>query len=75
MAQAAVSTLAQMTGKSTNGAVVVMEPQGREVLAMVGSADFNNAAISGQVNMALTDRPPARQRDQTADLRGGLEQN
>ncbi len=57
MAQAAVSDqLAQMTGKNaTNGAVVVMEPQSREVLAMVGSADFNNAAISGQVNMALTD--------------------
>ena len=35
-----------------NGAMVVMCPWNGEVLAMVGSADFNNASISGQVNYA-----------------------
>lgn len=33
-----------------NAALVVMRPWSGEVLAMVGSADFNNASISGQVN-------------------------
>lgn len=55
-AEAAVrDQLAQMEGKNaTNGAVVAMNPKTGEILAMVGSADFSNAAISGQVNMALT---------------------
>lgn len=35
-----------------NGALVVIRPWSGEVLCMVGSADFNNAAISGQVNFA-----------------------
>ncbi|MEL7625887.1 MAG: transglycosylase domain-containing protein [Anaerolineaceae bacterium] len=53
--QAVTNQLAQMTGKNaTNGAVVVMNPTNGEILSMVGSADFNNEAISGQVNMALT---------------------
>ena len=56
-AERAVSNqLAQMAGKNaTNGAVIVMNPQNGEILSMVGSADFNNPDISGQVNMALTD--------------------
>lgn len=55
-AERAVSNqLAQMTGKNaTNGAVVMMDSKTGEILSMVGSADFNNAAISGQVNMALS---------------------
>lgn len=54
--QAVVDQLAQMTGNNaTNGAVVAMDPNNGEILAMVGSADFNNEAISGQVNMALTE--------------------
>ncbi len=53
--QAVTNQLAQMTDKNaTNGAVVVMNPTNGEILSMVGSADFYNAAISGQVNMALT---------------------
>ena len=52
---AVTSQLAQMAGKNaTNGAVVVMDPSNGEILSMVGSADFYNEAISGQVNMALT---------------------
>lgn len=41
-----------------NGAVVVIQPQTGEILAMVGSADFNNVAIKGQVNVALSTRQP-----------------
>lgn len=47
--------LALMTeNNATNGAVVAMDPKTGEILSMVGSADFNNPEISGQVNMALT---------------------
>lgn len=55
-AEAAVrDQLAQMTDKNaTNGAVIALNPNTGEILAMVGSADFNNPAISGQVNMALS---------------------
>jgi len=54
--QAVRDQLAQMQGNNaTNGAVICMNPKNGEILAMVGSADFNDAAISGQVNMALTD--------------------
>jgi penicillin-binding protein 1C len=35
-----------------NGALVAIRPSTGEILAMVGSPDFNNDAISGQVNMA-----------------------
>ena len=41
-----------------NGAVVVMVPWSGEVLAMVGSADFNSALISGQVNFATSPIQP-----------------
>ncbi|HSL30414.1 MAG TPA: transglycosylase domain-containing protein [Anaerolineales bacterium] len=35
-----------------NGALVAMRPSTGEILAMVGSPDFNNEAIAGQINMA-----------------------
>jgi membrane peptidoglycan carboxypeptidase len=54
--QAVRDQLAQMQGNNaTNGAVIGINPNTGEILAMVGSADFNNAAISGQVNMALSE--------------------
>ncbi len=40
---------------ATDGALVAIRPSTGEILAMVGSADFNNAAISGQVNMAVSE--------------------
>ncbi len=57
LAQRAVQEqLATMSANNaTNGAVVAMDPNTGEILAMVGSADFYNEAISGQVNMALTE--------------------
>ncbi|MBT3337419.1 MAG: hypothetical protein HN855_11990 [Anaerolineae bacterium] len=41
-----------------NGALVAIDPNTGKILAMVGSPDFENAAISGQVNMATS---PTRQ--------------
>lgn len=41
-----------------DGAVVAIHPATGEILAMVGSADFYNEAISGQVNMAISPRQP-----------------
>lgn len=37
-----------------NGALVAIKPSTGEILAMVGSADFNSDAISGQINMAIS---------------------
>ncbi|MBC8505530.1 MAG: transglycosylase domain-containing protein, partial [Chloroflexi bacterium] len=42
----------------TNGALVVIRPSTGEIMAMVGSADFNNEDIDGQVNMAVSPRQP-----------------
>jgi penicillin-binding protein 1C len=41
-----------------NGALVAIRPSTGEILAMVGSPDFNNDAIAGQINMAVS---PTRQ--------------
>ena len=38
-----------------DGALVAIKPSTGEILAMVGSADYNNEAISGQVNMAVSE--------------------
>lgn len=45
-------------GGANNGAIVVVKPDTGEILALVGSVDFNDEAISGQVNMALAPRQP-----------------
>ena len=42
----------------SNAAVVVLEPASGRVLAMVGSAGFDNESASGQINMALAPRQP-----------------
>ncbi len=42
----------------SNAAVVVMKPDTGEVLAMLGSLDYNNREIDGEVNIALADRQP-----------------
>lgn len=38
-----------------NGALVAIKPSSGEILAMVGSADFNNDSIQGQINMATSE--------------------
>jgi 1A family penicillin-binding protein len=42
----------------SNGALVAVRPQTGEIVAFVGSADFDNVEIDGQVNMALAPRQP-----------------
>ncbi len=42
----------------TNGALVAIDPATGHILAMVGSADFYNEEIDGQVNMAIAPRQP-----------------
>jgi len=41
-----------------NAALVAMRPGSGEILAMVGSADFEDDAIAGQVNVAVSPRQP-----------------
>ncbi|HEY1421007.1 MAG TPA: transglycosylase domain-containing protein [Candidatus Dormibacteraeota bacterium] len=48
-----VSTYAKR-GVNT-GAMLVMNPSDGEILAMVGSADYNNASIRGQINLTGMD--------------------
>ena len=43
---------------ATDGALVAIRPKTGEILALVGSADFFNEAISGQVNMTISPRQP-----------------
>ncbi len=43
---------------ASDGALVAIRPSTGEILAMIGSADFYNEAISGQVNMAVSPRQP-----------------
>ncbi len=42
----------------SNGSVVILKPGTGEILAMVGSLDYFNAGIDGQVNVALQPRQP-----------------
>ncbi|MGQ9625909.1 MAG: penicillin-binding protein [Anaerolineae bacterium] len=41
-----------------NAAVVIINPRTGEILAMVGSLDYKNKEIDGQVNVALAPRQP-----------------
>ena len=51
--------LATLRAKNvTNASVVVLRPGTGEILAMVGSADFNDPAIDGQVNVATSSQQP-----------------
>ncbi|MFT7585677.1 MAG: penicillin-binding protein 1C [Cellvibrionaceae bacterium] len=63
MQQLAEQVVAQNRGNinafgANNAALVAINPQNGQVLAMVGSADFNDEEISGQVNMAVNSRQP-----------------
>lgn len=42
----------------TNAALVALRPQSGEILAMLGSVDFNATEIAGQVNVAISPRQP-----------------
>ena len=59
-AQSAVKAQVEklVDNNATDGALIAIRPATGEILAMVGSADFYNEAISGQVNMAISPRQP-----------------
>lgn len=42
----------------TNAAVLVLQPVTGEIIAMVGSVDYNNEAIDGRVNVTTAPRQP-----------------
>jgi 1A family penicillin-binding protein len=54
--QSRLATLKQYN--ANNAALVALDPRTGEILAMVGSANFWDDAIQGQINMAITDRQP-----------------
>ncbi len=57
--QMVTSQIASLADRNVqNGALVAVEPDTGKILTMVGSPDFDNPAISGQVNMATS---PTRQ--------------
>ncbi len=44
--------------EASNASLVAIRPQTGEIMAMVGSVDYFNPDISGQVNVALAERQP-----------------
>jgi 1A family penicillin-binding protein len=57
--QIVTNQVAALAGKHvTDGALVAIKPSTGEILAMVGSPDFNNVVNAGQINMAVS---PTRQ--------------
>ena len=44
--------------RATNGALVAIQPTTGEILAMIGSADYYEEEIDGQINMAVRPRQP-----------------
>ncbi len=57
--QAVREGVANLAGRNaTNGALVALDPATGHILAMVGSADFDDETIDGQVNVSLRCRQP-----------------
>lgn len=57
-ARAQVKKLTDEKRNVTNASVVVIRPHTGEIVAMVGSVDYFNRDIDGQVNVALAPRQP-----------------
>ncbi|MGB5018143.1 MAG: PBP1A family penicillin-binding protein [Candidatus Moraniibacteriota bacterium] len=47
-----------MKWKASNAALVAMDPKTGQILAMVGSKDYFDSAIDGQVNVTIRERQP-----------------
>ena len=58
VAREQVKILAEQGKNASNASVVAIKNDTGEILAMVGSLDYNNNDIDGQVNMALAERQP-----------------
>ena len=57
--RAAANQVAQLRAKNvSNAAVVVTKPASGEIIAMIGSIDYNNEAIDGSVNVTTAFRQP-----------------
>ena len=57
--RAAANQVAQMTAhNASNAAVVVVKPLTGEIIAMVGSIDYDSDAIDGSVNVTIAFRQP-----------------
>jgi len=57
--QAAANQVARLSANNvSNASVVVTKPLTGEIIAMVGSIDYNNEAIDGSVNVATAFRQP-----------------
>ena len=48
----------QIGHKANNGALLMMDPHNGDILAMVGSADYNDDSIAGQYNVTTAMRRP-----------------
>ena len=53
-----IRRLADAGKNVSNASVVAIEPGSGEILAMMGSLDYEDRTIDGQVNVALADRQP-----------------
>lgn len=53
-----IAKLTEEKRNVTNASIVVMKPKTGEINAMVGSVDYFNRDIDGQVNIATSDRQP-----------------
>lgn len=58
VAREQVARLVEQGKNASNAAVVVLRNDTGEILAMVGSLDYNNNKIDGQVNVATAERQP-----------------
>lgn len=58
VAREQVARLIEQEKNAGNASVVVVKNDTGEILAMVGSLDYNNEAIDGQVNVAISQRQP-----------------
>ncbi|MGL4651506.1 MAG: transglycosylase domain-containing protein, partial [Caldilineaceae bacterium] len=58
IAREQVAKLAEQGKNASNAAVIVLNNDTGEILAMVGSLDYNNDEIDGQVNVATSERQP-----------------
>jgi penicillin-binding protein 1C len=58
VAREQVKLMVEQEKNASNAAVVAIKNNTGEILAMVGSLDYNNEEIDGQVNVAISERQP-----------------
>ena len=58
VAREQVAVMEEQGKNADNASVVAIKNDTGEILAMVGSLDYNNRAIDGQVNIAISERQP-----------------